>query len=93
MCPERHLIINIFGRVQGVGFRYHTCRKANALRLNGKVRNMPDGSVRIWLGGDAEAVEQMIAWLRHGPEYAQVDRLDMRASEHPVCQHPFAISG
>jgi len=91
MCPERHLVIDVFGRVQGVGFRYHTCRKANALGLCGWVCNMPDGSVRVSLGGDAATVEQMIAWLHHGPEHARVEHVAVRHNPQPVRNQPFAI--
>ncbi len=92
MDHKRNLIIDISGRVQGVGFRYHTCRKANALGLCGKVCNLPDGRVRVWLGGDATAVEQMIAWLRHGPDHARVEHIAIRPHAQPVEQRPFIIS-
>ena len=44
------------GRVQGVGFRYYVLRAANALGLDGWVRNRDDGSVEqgtLWIQVDS----------------------------------------
>lgn len=35
------------GRVQGVGFRYSTCRVAGGFNVTGYVKNLPDGRVEI----------------------------------------------
>ena len=39
--------IRFYGRVQGVGFRYHAKHAAAALGLTGWVRNEYDGSVMM----------------------------------------------
>ncbi|MBN2881643.1 acylphosphatase [Candidatus Woesearchaeota archaeon] len=41
------MILKIFGRVQGVGFRYFVSRVARAYGLFGFVRNEMDGSVLV----------------------------------------------
>lgn len=64
------------GRVQGVGFRWATRRKARELGLSGTVRNVRDGSVEVFVAGDADAVQQMEAWLEHGPRGADVRSLE-----------------
>lgn len=69
----RHLLI--FGRVQGVGFRFHSERKALELGVTGWVRNRRDGSVEIMVQGKPEAVEAMIAWARRGPASARVSEV------------------
>ena len=70
----RHLFVR--GRVQGVGFRWHTCDTARALGLAGWVQNLPDGRVEVWVEGEPEALERFLAWIRHGPPAARVDALE-----------------
>ena len=45
MIVRKHIIFR--GRVQGVGFRYHSTYKAENLGLTGWVRNCYDGSVEM----------------------------------------------
>jgi acylphosphatase len=75
----RHL--QIFGRVQGVGFRYHFSEQARRLGLAGWVRNRRSGSVEALIEGAPEAVEALISWARLGPSAAQVERVDVSAAE------------
>lgn len=44
---QKAAFIHVFGRVQGVGFRYYTNMKALELHIKGFVENKPDGSVYI----------------------------------------------
>ncbi|MGR3808851.1 acylphosphatase [Pasteurella testudinis DSM 23072] len=66
---------NVYGRVQGVGFRYFTWRKACELGLTGTVRNLSDGSVIVIAEGDASQITALRQWLHHGPRSARVDEL------------------
>lgn len=63
----------ISGRVQGVSFRYYTCRKAIALGLTGTVRNLPDGRVEAVIQGDQPLVEAMSYWLWEGSPESHVE--------------------
>ncbi len=65
----------ITGRVQGVGYRYHTQRLANQLGLGGWVRNLPDGRVEAVFEGGKEAVDRIIAWCHQGPPTAVVEQV------------------
>lgn len=67
--------LSIFGRVQGVGFRWSLHAEAKALGLRGWVRNRRDGSVEALLCGTPEAVEALTAWAYHGPPSARVERV------------------
>ena len=68
--------VRIYGRVQGVWFRAWTKRGAEALGLNGWVRNRSDGSVEAVLAGEAAAVRAMIEQCRVGPPAARVERIE-----------------
>ncbi|TAG09520.1 MAG: acylphosphatase [Verrucomicrobia bacterium] len=48
------------GRVQGVGFRYTVKDLARGFDVCGTVQNLPDGSVKLYLIGEATEVDQMI---------------------------------
>jgi acylphosphatase len=74
----RHL--QIFGHVQGVGYRYHFSEQARSLGVTGWVRNRRGGSVEAVIEGTPEAVETMVAWARVGPPSAQVERVELGAA-------------
>jgi acylphosphatase len=78
------------GRVQGVSFRYGTFLEADRLGVNGWARNLPDGRVEAVYEGTREAVEQMLTWTRHGPEWAQVTGVSVY-DEEPKEERGFSI--
>lgn len=65
------------GLVQGVGFRYTTRRLAQDAGVAGWVRNLPDGSVEVWVQGAKEAVADMRHVLEEGPGGAVVSSVDL----------------
>ncbi|WP_028451069.1 acylphosphatase [Chitinilyticum aquatile] len=65
----------VYGRVQGVGFRYSTCLAALRLGLAGWVRNRLDGSVEVHAEGTPEQLRALAAWLQKGPPAARVERV------------------
>ncbi|MEM9119843.1 MAG: acylphosphatase [Cyanobacteria bacterium P01_F01_bin.56] len=73
-----HIIVQ--GRVQGVGFRYHTQLEAKRSGLTGYVQNRPDGTVEIEVEGERRALNTFLEWVRQGPPTAEVKRLDMTSS-------------
>lgn len=74
--------IVVHGSVQGVSFRYYTCRRALELGVSGWVRNLPDGTVEgLFEGGDS-AVQALVEWCRLGPASARVERLDVRRDSY-----------
>jgi acylphosphatase len=70
-----HVVIT--GRVQGVGFRFFTRDAAEARRLTGWVRNLPNGGVEAEAEGEKSNLEAWINELRQGPPLARVDQVQL----------------
>lgn len=71
------------GRVQGVGFRAWTRRRALQLGLRGHALNLPDGRVEVVAAGTTAALDALHDALRAGPPLARVDAI-LRDSAPPV---------
>lgn len=82
--------IKVFGRVQGVGFRYAASKQARSLGLKGWVKNREDGSVLSVISGEREACMKFIAWCRKGSGYSWVERLEINDME-PEELGPFSV--
>jgi len=66
----------VYGRVQGVGFRFFTERNARRLGLSGWVKNHADGSVEILAEGEQRDLSHFEKELNKGPSYSRVERVD-----------------
>ena len=69
--------LRVAGVVQGVGFRYSMQLEADRLGITGWVRNRGDGTVEAVIDGSAEALEDMLAWVTHGPPSARVSNVSI----------------
>ncbi|HIS07691.1 acylphosphatase [Lachnoclostridium sp. An196] len=58
---RRHIFF--YGRVQGVGFRWHAVSKARLLGLTGWVRNLSDGSVEMEVQGTQTRIGELLGYL------------------------------
>lgn len=87
---DKGVILKVYGRVQGVGFRFYTQKRALELKLNGFVRNKPNGSVYIEAEGPTKDIDEFIDWCQQGPEWARVDKLEKQYS-NPVGHEGFVI--
>ncbi|WP_108248906.1 acylphosphatase [Planctomonas deserti] len=67
----------VHGVVQGVGFRASTREQARGLGVSGVARNLLDGTVEVEAEGPPRDVDALLAWLRQGPAWARVDRVDV----------------
>src|SRR3954453_13350891 len=89
---EKALRVTVRGRVQGVGFRDATVRKAQQEGTFGWVRNGEDGTVLVHAEGPEEAVGQTLQFLETGPPGAAVEAVE--AEETKVEGHEqFAVRG
>ena len=62
----------IAGEVQGVGYRWFVQKTAQALKLSGWVRNLPDGAVEIVAEGDKNILTAFLDTLKDGHSSAIV---------------------
>jgi acylphosphatase len=85
---RRHVWVT--GRVQNVWFRDACRREAQALGVDGWVRNLPDHRVEATFEGSPAAVEAMVAWCHTGPPRARVTRVDAH-EELPTHETGFTI--
>lgn len=66
--------MKIYGRVQGVGFRYRAEQAAGLLGVTGWVRNAEDGTVEMEVQGSEAAINKMMTFI-NGGTYVRIDRI------------------
>ena len=66
----------VYGRVQGVGFRFHTQQEADEMSLTGWVANRADRSVEVVAEGSRDTLDRFLKYLQRGPASAHVTRVD-----------------
>jgi acylphosphatase len=81
---RRAVHVVITGRVQGVGFRAFVEREAEALRLEGWVRNRRDGTVEAVFAGDESEIQHILMELNAGPPAAAVTDVRTGPYEGPI---------
>jgi acylphosphatase len=65
----------ISGKVQGVSYRFYTEKQAQALGVNGWVRNLADRRVEAVFEGEEKAVQSMLKWCEQGSPHAVVNEV------------------
>jgi acylphosphatase len=76
MTVARRLVVR--GHVQGVNYRAWLRERADQRGVSGWASNEPDGSVEVWLEGEADAVAAVERAAGEGPRWASVDGVDAR---------------
>ena len=75
-CVTRKRIV-FFGRVQGVGFRYHARYAASFYGCTGWARNEDDGSVTMEIQGTEEQIDKVILAIQR-QKFIRVDGMDVQ---------------
>lgn len=79
-------LAHVTGRVQGVGFRFHTQYHASRLGLHGYAKNLSDGRVEVRAEGEEEALLKLEQWLSEGPPSGKVTFLQLEWITAIGCQ-------
>ncbi len=82
MLNRKNLLLNVYGKVQGVFYRTSAVTVAIEFGVNGTVQNMRDGSVQIEIEGTEEQLKNFIAWCWRGPELSMVT--DIKVAEGAI---------
>ena len=71
----KRLEAEVFGRVQGIGFRAFI---ASGFRdkLTGKIWNTDTGTVKVIAEGEEAVLQKLLSVLNKGPMFAKVEKVD-----------------
>lgn len=83
MADIARLSATVYGRVQGVYFRYFVRNKARELGLKGYVRNLGSGdAVEVQAEGEKPQLDILLKQLKMGPPGARVKRVEIDWSDY-----------
>jgi acylphosphatase len=83
MADVAHLSAIVYGRVQGVYFRYFVQDVARKLGLTGYVRNLTGGgTVEVQAEGEKQQLDKLFEQLKVGPPRARVERVEIKWAEY-----------
>ena len=71
----QRLHARVYGRVQGVGFRYFVLNSAVELGLVGWTRNRRDGSVEVIAEGELDVLKKLVGVLQRGSRSSSVSKI------------------
>lgn len=71
----------VYGRVQGVSYRYWALKTARALGVTGFVKNLEDGTVKVVVSGTSTQQAEFLQACKKGPPLAKVH--DVRVNKLP----------
>ena len=83
MADGACLSATVYGRVQGVYFRYFVRNIARGLGLKGYVRNLASGdAVEVQAEGEKRQLNELLGQLKIGPPRAQVERVEVKWADY-----------
>lgn len=78
------IIIKIFGKVQGIGYRWFIMETANKRRLSGWVRNLDDGNVECCVGGIKEEIDKFIEEIKTKHPCAIINKVEITKIDNNI---------
>jgi acylphosphatase len=73
---KKSIRLYINGIVQGIFFRDFVKENAERCNVKGFIRNLDDGRIEIFLEGDVNDVNKMIAVCKTGPKHSQIKSVE-----------------
>ncbi len=73
--------ITVFGRVQGIGYRYFVLSKATPLGITGWVKNLGSGEVEISAEGPQEKLDEFVSAIKAGHPWAHIGNIKIEKTE------------
>lgn len=83
--------IQVFGRVQGVGFRNFASYMAKSFNLTGWVKNCDDESVSMEVQGEAQYISLFIEKINKGNAFVKVENINCRNIENIENERSFRV--
>jgi acylphosphatase len=85
-------VVEYHGQVQGVGFRYTVLRLAQGYAVTGYVKNMSDGTVRLYLEGTAAELDALLRAIRGGPHAHYISEVQVTPAVPSGSHRDFRIA-
>jgi len=83
MADTARLSARVYGRVQGVYFRYFVRTEARKLDLKGYVRNLASGdAIEVQAEGEKTQLDKLLEQLKMGPPGAWVKKVELDWSDY-----------
>ncbi len=92
MADVARLSATVYGRVQGVLFRYFVQNEARELGLEGYVCNLASGdAVEVQAEGERRQLNKLLGQLKLGPPGARVERVEVEWADYSGQFSDFSI--
>jgi len=73
----KRIHVLIYGKVQGVGFRFFIDKLAYSLGIKGYVKNS-NNQLEAEFEGKEESIEKILEYCRKGPAFAKVTKIEVK---------------
>lgn len=78
---KKAIRLYLSGLIQGIFFRGFIKENAEKLGVKGFVRNLEDGRVEIFIEGNPEEVNKMVAICKKGPKHAEIKKVEEKSEK------------
>jgi len=87
----KKIYFKVYGRVQGIGFRWFVKEIAEKYNISGWVRNVEDGSVEGKINGEEEKINLFLNELKNNHPLAIVNKIEINNIEEEFSEKNFYI--